>query len=161
MIVAVSPEGVIGLHGKIPWHHRADLQRFKRVTMGGTLIMGRLTWESIGRPLPGRRNVVVTQAPELGAGVECFRDLESALATCTGPVWFIGGARIFAEAMRFADFIDVTWVPDHVDAPGAVHMPPIDERIFAPGPRGPHPDDPALELQTFCRRQNIAGFSRR
>ena len=63
-IVAISPERVIGIDGELPWHYSADLRRFKRLTMGTTVIMGRRTWESIGsRPLPGRHNIVITKNP--------------------------------------------------------------------------------------------------
>src|SRR4051812_12608948 len=114
MMVAVSPEGIIGVGEKIPWHYRGDLKRLKRLTMGATVIMGRVTWESLGgKPLPGRRNVVISgRALD---GVESFRDIPSALATAEGPVWFLGGARIYAEAMQHCDLIDVTYVPDHVE----------------------------------------------
>jgi dihydrofolate reductase len=151
IIVAVSPERVIGVGGKIPWHYPADLKRFKRLTMGGTIIMGRRTWESIGsKPLPGRRNVVITRGEVSGA--DRFSTLEEALATCTGAVWFIGGAKLYEEAMRHSDFIDVTCVPDHVDAPDAVRFPPIDESIFSPGPLMPHEDDPRLQRRVYTRR---------
>src|SRR5262249_61624633 len=100
--------------------------------MGATVVMGRRTFESIGRPLPGRRNVVVTSHPV--AGVECFPTLPSALAASDGPLWFIGGARIYEEAMAYADLLDVTLVPDHIDHPEAVRFPPIDEACWTPGP---------------------------
>src|SRR5271154_809983 len=101
MIAAVSPEGVIGLRGAIPWRHPGDMKRFARVTRGGTVVMGRLTWESMDRkPLPKRRNIVITRGalPE----VEHYADVEKALAQVhDGDVWFIGGARIYEEAMRW------------------------------------------------------------
>lgn len=150
MIVAVSPEGVIGVDGRIPWHYPGDLKRFKRLTVDTTIIMGRHTYESIGRPLPKRRNVVITRR-EI-EGVECFKDVKSALESCSGPVWFIGGARIYAEAMEHCDLIDVTYVPDRIEAAGAVRFPEIDEARFEPGPRVTHPDDPRLEHRVFRRR---------
>ena len=151
IIAALSPERVIGVDNDIPWHYPKDLQRFKRLTLGGTVIMGRRTWESLRRkPLPGRRNLVITRTriPE----AECFPDLEAALATCTGEIWFIGGARLYEAAMRHADRIDLTWVPDHVDRPDAVRFPDIDERVFEAGPRLPHEEDERLERQVFVRR---------
>jgi dihydrofolate reductase len=152
MMVAVSPEGVIGVGGKIPWHYRGDLKRLKRLTMGSTVIMGRVTWESLGgKPLPGRRNVVISGQPL--PGVESFRDIPSALATCEGPVWFLGGARIYAEAMEHCDLIDVTYVPDHVDAPDAVRFPPVDPEMFEAGPLVPHEDEPALTRREYTRRR--------
>lgn len=157
IIAAVSPEGVIGLHGRIPWRHPGDMRRFKRVTLGTTVVMGRLTWESMGsRPLPGRRNVVVTSRPL--AGVETFADLASAVAAAEGDVWFIGGARIYEEAMRsFADVIDVTYVPDRVDDPAAVRFPPIDPEVWSAGPLLVHEDEPALTRRVWVRRPSAAG----
>lgn len=151
IIVAVSPEGAIGLDGRIPWHYPGDLRRFKRVTLGGTLIMGRVTWESIGqKPLPGRRNIVVTRRAI--AGAESFSALDAALEAAEGRVWFIGGARIYAEAMRFADRIDVTYVPDRITDPRAVSFPAIDPAVFAEGPLIAHEDDPRLTRRVFTRR---------
>jgi dihydrofolate reductase len=151
IMVAMTEEGVIGLGGKIPWHYRGDMQRVKRLTMGTTLIMGRMTWESLGgRPLPGRRNLVVTQSSL--PGVECFPDLESALAASQGRVWFFGGARIYREAMPLSDFIDVVYVPDRIDHPDAVRFPPIDETVWEPGPLLPHEDEPALRRRVYTRR---------
>ncbi|HEX8791421.1 MAG TPA: dihydrofolate reductase [Polyangiaceae bacterium] len=153
MILAVSPEGVIGLHGKIPWRHPGDMRRFKRVTMGSTVIMGRATFDETGKPLPGRRNIVVTRRPLDVAGVERVGSVDDALARAgDGDVWFIGGARIYEEAMRHVDVIDVTYVPDHVDAPEAVRAPTIDERVFEPGPLLPHEDEPGLTRRVFHRR---------
>lgn len=153
MILAVSPEGVIGLGGKIPWRHPGDMRRFKRVTMGSTVVMGRATFDETGKPLPGRRNIVVTGRPLDVPGVERVASVDEALARAgDADVWFIGGARIYEEAMRHVDVIDVTYVPDHVDAPAAVHAPPIDERVFEPGPMLPHEDEPGLTRRVFHRR---------
>jgi len=154
-IAAVSPEWVIGLNNEVPWLHPGDYRRFKRVTLGTTVIMGRLTWESMNRkPLPGRRNLVVTRQPD--PTIECFESIEAALATArasaAGDVWFIGGARIYAEAMAYVDILDITFVPDHVTAPDAVHFPAIDETRFEPGPLLPHEDEPALERRIYTRR---------
>jgi dihydrofolate reductase len=153
MIWAASPENVIGAGGTIPWRYPGDQRRFKRLTMGATIVMGRSTFESIGKALPGRRNVVVTSRSLDVPGVECVRSLEQALALAgDGDVWFIGGARIYADAMAHVDVIDVTYVPDRVTAPDAVRAPPIDERIFEPSPVVPHEDEPALTRRTYRRR---------
>jgi len=153
MIFAVSPEGVIGVGGRIPWRYKGDFRRFKRVTMGKTLIMGRKTFESIGHPLAGRRNIVVTSRPLAIEGVECVPSVDEALARAGDEidVWFIGGARIYAEAMQHVDVIDVTYVPDHVRATDAVRAPRIDgtwegSRIVQ------HEDEPTLKRRTFTRR---------
>jgi dihydrofolate reductase len=151
ILVAVSPEGVIGVGCRIPWHYRGDLRRLKRLTAGTTVIMGRITWESIDRkPLPGRRNLVVTSRHE--EGVECFPDVSSALEASSGMVWFLGGARVYAEAMRYADWMDLTYVPDRVKGPDAVLFPPIDPAVWSSGPLLVHEDEPALTRRIFTRR---------
>ncbi len=154
MILAVSPEGVIGAGGTIPWRYPGDLKRFKRLTVGSTIVMGRVTFESIGKALPGRRNIVVTRRPIEAPGVESVASLDEALALAgDGDIWFIGGARIYADAMAHVDVIDVTYVPDRVDAPEAVRAPPIDERIFEASPIVAHEDEPALTRRTYRRRE--------
>jgi dihydrofolate reductase len=151
IMAAVSPEGAIGLHGKIPWHYRGDMRRVKRLTLGTTLIMGRVTWESLGgRPLPGRRNLVVTS--QSLAGVETFPTLEDALGASQGPVWFFGGARIYRVAMAYANLLDMVYVPDHVTDLDAVLFPPIDPGIWEAGPLLPHEDEPALRRREYRRR---------
>jgi dihydrofolate reductase len=157
MIYAVSPEGIIGAHGKIPWRYPGDLRRFKRLTMGATVVMGRATFESMGKALPGRRNIVVTRRPLAAADVEVARNVEEAVAAAerggSGDLWFIGGARIYEEGMRYADVIDVTYVPDHVPPEGAVYAPPVDEQAFEAGPLVAHEDEPALTRRVYTRRK--------
>jgi dihydrofolate reductase len=156
MIYAVSPEGVIGANNQVPWHHPGDYRRFKRVTLGSTVIMGRKTFESMGKPLTGRRNIVVTRTPIDVKDVECVASVEDALmkaGAAAADVWFIGGHRIFVEGMKYADVIDVTYVPDHVHAPDAVYAPTIDEDIFEPGPLLPHEDEPELTRRIYTRRR--------
>ncbi len=161
MIVAVSPEGIIGAGGTIPWRYPGDMRRFKRVTSGSTVVMGRVTFESIGKALPGRRNIVVTSGRIDAPGIESVGSVEEALALAGEvDVWFIGGARIYADAMEHVDVIDVTYVPDRVDAADATRAPPIDERIFEPSPIVPHEDEPALTRRTF-RRRETAGTGHR
>jgi len=155
IIVAVSPEGVIGLHGHIPWHYSGDLRRFKRLTLGGTVVMGRRTWESLPvQPLPGRLNLVVTSRELAGEleGVACCASLAGALAAAQGPVWFIGGAGIYREALDYADFIDMTLVPDRVTDSHAVRFPVLDERVWEAGPERPHEDDARLRRRVWRRR---------
>ena len=150
-IVAMSPERVIGQHGGLPWHYPADLKRFKRLTLVATIIMGRHTWESIGsRPLPGRRNVVVTskQLTE----VACFASIDDALVTCIGDVWFIGGAQLYAEALAHCDLIDVTLVPDRVDGDEVVFFPELNPEQWQAGPLQTFSDDKRLSRQRYWRR---------
>jgi dihydrofolate reductase len=153
IIYAVSPEGVIGAGGTIPWHYTGDMKRFKRLTMGATVVMGRTTFESIGRALPGRRNLVVTSRVLDVPGIEGVRSVHEALQRADGAnVWFIGGARIYAEAMKYADVIDVVYVPDRVDTTDVVRAPEVDERVFEAGPLVPHEDDPRLTRRVYTRR---------
>ena len=154
MIWAESPEGVIGAGGAIPWRYPGDLRRFKRLTLGSTVVMGRTTFASMrNRPLPERRNMVVTSGALDVAGVEVVRTIDEALARAgDANVWFIGGARIYAEAMPYVDHIDVVYVPDHVVGAELVRAPVIDEQVFEASALVPHEDEPALTRRTYRRR---------
>ena len=122
ILVAVSPEGVIGKDNSIPWHYSADLKRFKRLTVDNTVIMGRNTWESLPvKPLPNRRNIVITRNDI--AGIDCFRSIDDALQSCEGNVWFIGGSGIYEEAMDKAEIIEMTLVPDKITGNNCVYFP--------------------------------------
>jgi dihydrofolate reductase len=111
LIVAVARNGVIGKDGKLPWHLPEDLKRFKALTMGHHIIMGRRTWESIGRPLPGRKSVVVTRQRDYSApGAIVVHSLPDAVAACAGDdeVFVIGGEEIYRTALPIADRIHLT-----------------------------------------------------
>lgn len=154
IIVAISANNVIGCDNKLPWHYPADLQRFRRVTRGNTVVMGRLTYESIGKPLPDRRNIVVTSGRI--DGVECVRSVQeaAAIAASNDPgasTWFIGGARIFAEAMPLCEVLDVTYVPDIVVHKTAVVFPPIDPGMWQRDTVTSFPDDPRLKHTIYHR----------
>lgn len=152
MIVAVSPEGVIGVDGKIPWHYSGDMKRFKRLTTDKTVVMGRNTWDSLPKkPLPNRRNVVVTSRALEGA--ETFPSLTAALESCEGETWLIGGARIYEEGLECCDFIDVTYVPDRIEAKNAVKFPLIDQNRWEAGPLLQHEDEPALRRRVYTRKK--------
>jgi dihydrofolate reductase len=154
MIFAASPQGVIGVGGKIPWRYLGDWKRFKRMTMGTTVIMGRKTFESIGKALPGRRNIVVTSRTIDAPGVECVRSVGEAIERSEGDeVWFIGGGRIYEDALKHVDVIDVTYVPDYVDGSDAVYAPEIDETVFEPGPVLNHEDEPTLKRRVYTRKR--------
>jgi len=131
LIVAAAEGGVIGRGGGLPWHLPADLARFKRLTMGHHLLVGRRTWESIGRPLAGRRMVVVSRHPEalaLPAGVQAVASLEEALrlaATAGDDEAFVaGGASLYREALPRADRLYLTRV--HAAVEGDTFLPPLD-----------------------------------
>lgn len=114
MIFARAANGVIGHNNAMPWHLPEDMARFKRLTTGRPVIMGRKTWDSLSpkfRPLPGRTNIVITRQPNWKeAGAETATSLTDALAQCAAAeeVWIIGGAQIYAQAMSLADRIEVT-----------------------------------------------------
>ncbi|MET1082252.1 MAG: dihydrofolate reductase [Burkholderiales bacterium] len=127
LIVAMSRNGVIGHQGRIPWHLPAELQLFKRITMGHHLVMGRKTWESIGRLLPGRTSVIVSRNPEFAvAGAIVADSLHAAIAACLydEEVFVIGGAEVFTEALPLADRLYLTVVD--VDVSGDTMMPSLD-----------------------------------
>jgi len=111
MIVARSRNHVIGKDNQMPWKISADLQFFKKVTMGHPVIMGRKTWESIGRPLPGRRNIVVSRNTDLKlTGADVVNSLDAALATLSESprVFVIGGEQLFTQAFPRADRLFIT-----------------------------------------------------
>ena len=124
LIVAVAANGVIGADGRLPWHIPADLKRFKALTMGKPMVMGRKTFESLPGLLPGRRHIVLTRDTGWSApGADVVHDLDAALALAgSGAVAVIGGAEIFALALPRARRIELTEV--HADSAGDTHMPP-------------------------------------
>jgi dihydrofolate reductase len=103
---------VIGREGRLPWHLPGELRHFKETTMGRPIVMGRRTWESLGRPLPGRQNIVVTRNGAYSAdGAEVAASLSEAVTIASGPeVMIIGGGQLYAEAMTHADRMILTRV---------------------------------------------------
>ena len=127
IIVAMAKNRVIGASNALPWHLSADLKRFKALTMGHHIIMGRKTFESIGRTLPGRTSVVVTRNPDFHLDdAIVVNDIDAALAKCAGDTeaFVIGGERIFQSALPLADRIYLTEINKHFE--GDVHFPAID-----------------------------------
>ena len=114
LVVAIDAGNGIGIDNRMPWHLPQDLAHFKRVTLGKPVIMGRKTFDSIGRPLPGRRNIVITRNADWSRdGAERAPSLEAAIALTGGaPASIIGGAQIFNTAIAFADAMIVTHI-DH------------------------------------------------
>lgn len=119
IIVACSRDGVIGRDGDLPWHLPSDLKRFKALTEGHAVIMGRRTWESLPerfRPLPGRRNVVLTRSADYEApGAEVFPSLSAAVAAVAGSGFVIGGGQVYDEALPLARRAYVTHVEADVE----------------------------------------------
>jgi len=139
LIVAMSENRVIGAGNQMPWHLPADLKYFKAVTLGKPIIMGRKTYDSIGRPLPGRRNIVVTRNADWCAeGVETVPNLEGAITSAgeATEIMITGGAQIYAQALDMADRLYVTEVGLTVD--GDAYFPEIDENCWAEVSRIPH-----------------------
>lgn len=113
LIVAVAQNGVIGKDNDLPWKLSADLKYFKRLTSGHSIIMGRNTYESIGRPLPNRRNIVVSRQADYAAeGIEVVHSLEAAIALCEAEkeLFIIGGAQLYSQAFDRADTFYITRV---------------------------------------------------
>ncbi|PIW26804.1 MAG: hypothetical protein COW30_13185 [Rhodospirillales bacterium CG15_BIG_FIL_POST_REV_8_21_14_020_66_15] len=145
LVVAMAENRCIGRDGGLPWHISTDLKRFKAVTMGHPMIMGRKTYLSIGRVLPGRPNIIVTRDRGFRVdGAEVVHSLEDALAAAaahgTGEVMVIGGAEIFAQALPLADRLDICLV--HADVPGDTFFPEIDAAHWIETSRTYH--DPEL-----------------
>jgi dihydrofolate reductase len=128
LIVAAAENGVIGRNNKLPWRLSADLRRFKELTMGHAIIMGRKTFESIGRPLRGRRMIVITRQPNYQPhGAEAVRSLQDALAAAAesgdDEAFVIGGAEIFRSAVGRAGHLHLTRVHAAVDGDAFFAMP--------------------------------------
>ena len=117
IVVAIDAARGIGVDNKLPWHLPEDLAHFKRLTSGHPIIMGRKTFDSIGRPLPNRRNIVITRNPDWRhEGVEAVGSLQAAVALVgDAPAFIIGGAQIFNDAMALAERMVVTEI-DHTFA---------------------------------------------
>ena len=133
LIVAAADNGVIGRRNELPWRLSADLRRFKELTMGHAIIMGRKTYESIGRPLPGRRMIIITRQPTFAApSAEVVGSLDDALAAAVqqgeDEAFIIGGAEIFAQAMTRAERLFLTRV--HAEVEGDVYFPPLDPKSW-------------------------------
>jgi dihydrofolate reductase len=129
IIAAIARNRVIGNKGKIPWHFSEDLKRFKRLTTGHPVLMGRKTWESLGKPLSNRRNVVLTSTPI--AGVECFGSIDEALEALKHEerVFVIGGAQLYANLLEKVDELYLTFVDQQVE--GDTTFPPFEDIIKA------------------------------
>ena len=135
LIVAMAKNKVIGKDNKLPWQIPEDLKRFKRLTLGHPIIMGRKTFESIGRPLPGRDNLVLSRDPQYQAvGIQSFTSLEEVLQFCRNnyatdeEVFVIGGEQIFKQALPLADRIYLTKILSEVE--GDTFFPDFDEQLF-------------------------------
>jgi len=163
MIAAVARNGVIGADGGMPWHIPSDFRHFKRTTMGKPMVMGRKQFESVGRPLPGRTNIVVTRQPGYQPeGVVVISDLDAAIdhastiATADGAaeVMIVGGGEIYRQAMERADVLYISHVG--MDADGDVSFPPIDPETWIVAGQWPteplERDEAAYSIKVYRRR---------
>lgn len=145
LIAAVANNGVVGRDNQLPWHLPGDLPYFKRVTLGKPVIMGRKTWESIGRPLPGRTNIVVSRQPQLQLqGAQVVATLQQALKLATAAaastdgneIMVIGGAEIYALALPLATRLYMTEV--HAEVTGDAYFPSWDRSAWQECSREDH-----------------------
>jgi dihydrofolate reductase len=164
LVAAVAENGVIGAGGAMPWRLKSDLARLKALTIGKPVVMGRKTFVSIGRPLPGRTNIVVTRDAAFRAdGVVVARSFADAKAVATGDalrrfateIAVIGGAEIYVQWMDSADRLEITEV--HARPDGDTHFPAIDKTAWEEvarvrNPAGPH-DSADFSYVTYRRRK--------
>jgi dihydrofolate reductase len=163
LVAAIGENSVIGRDGQLPWRLKSDLQYFKRRTLNRPVIMGRRTFESIGKPLTGRTNIVVTRslgvivpggvlATSLDAALDFARD--DAVKRGVDEIMVIGGSDVFSDTIDRANRLEITHV--HASPPGDSFFPPIDPTVWAAGTRreysaGPG-DDADFSVVTYTRR---------
>lgn len=164
-VVAAATNRVIGRDGGMPWHIPSDLAHFKALTMGRPMIMGRRTWASIGRALPGRTTIVISRDPDFVAeGAEVVVSLDAAIVRARAiadrdgvdGVAVVGGGEIYAQALPLCDRVELTEVRSAPPLEGSVSFPALDpsewfEVARRPGTRGPK-DDADFDLVTLRRR---------
>lgn len=154
MIAAMTPQRVIGCNNRLPWHSPEDMQHFKQTTMGHTVVMGRKTFQSIGRPLAGRRNIILTANPaftpppgclavsSLAAAIEVSRDAEK--------VFLIGGERVFREGLPLAQTLILSVI--ETDVPGDAYFPQVNAVEFRLVSLQEIPATLPLTILTYARR---------
>ncbi len=156
LVAAIADNGVIGQGGGLPWRLKSDMQHFRAVTMGKPLVMGRKTWLSLGRPLPGRTNIVLSRDPGFAApGVVAAATIEAAFAAARGDalrrgvdqIVVIGGGELYAQTIGCADRLIITRV--HLEAAGDATFPAIDPNVWSEAERSEHQPGP----------QDAAGFT--
>ena len=153
IIVAASENGVIGVQGELPWRLSDDLRRFKQLTMGKPIVMGRKTWDSIGRPLPGRQNIVITRQADFDArGCDVVRSREAAVAAAQGApeLMIIGGSQVYELFLPDAARVYLTRV--HAQIKGDAHFPVLDAAEWELVDEERHPADERNEYDFSFRR---------
>ena len=157
VIAAMAQNRVIGINNTLPWRLPADLQHFKALTMGHHIIMGRKTFESIGKPLPGRTTVIVTRdASYRAAGCQTATSIDAAIAACgdDAEVFFVGGADLYAQVLARADHLYLTEI--QADYQGDAHFPEFDRESWTETARQVHitPDGLGYHFVTYQRRDS-------
>jgi dihydrofolate reductase len=163
LVAAVAENGVIGRGGTLPWRLKSDMQHFRRLTIGRPVVMGRKTYESIGKPLQDRTNIVISRDPAFAAaGVIVANALEAAMdIACedarrrgSDSIAIIGGAGIFSDCLAFADRLEITLV--HASPAGDTFFPPIDSKMWRETARvrqdAASGDDADVSFVTYERR---------
>lgn len=158
LIAAVAANGVIGVNNTLPWRLPDDLKRFKALTLGHPIIMGRKTWESLGRPLPGRHNIVITRQPGYAApGATVVDSVAAAIAACAdeATAFVIGGAEIYALTLPLAQRMELTEV--HADVTGDACFPPFNRHEWRETLREPRSDATGLTYDFVSYRRFKSG----
>lgn len=157
IIVAMSQNRTIGINNTLPWRIPADLQRFKQLTMGHHIIMGRKTFDSIGKPLPGRTSVIVSRDRRLSLpGCTVMHSLPEAIAACAqdSKIFIIGGADIYAQTLDIVDTLHITEIQKEVA--GDATFPVFDKSLWRETARETHtqkiPEPLAYHYVTYQRR---------
>ena len=162
LLAAIADNGVIGRNNALPFRQRSDLQRFKSMSIGKPVVMGRKTYLSIGKPLPGRTNIVASRDPNFAPeGVVVARSIDAALNAARADaqkrgadeIVVIGGTDIFVQTMPLADRMEITHV--HATPEGDTYFPPIDATQWRAASRSDHPagprDEAAFSYVTYAR----------
>jgi len=148
LIVAMASNRAIGLNNEMPWHLSADLKKFKQITMGSPILMGRKTFESIGRPLPGRNNIIISRNEDYQQpGCLVFNSIEAAIESCQQEeeIFIIGGATFYQAALPLADKLYLTEINKSFTAD--TFFPVIDRNDWKELAREDISDDPTVD---FC-----------
>ena len=148
LIVAMAANRVIGLDNKMPWHLSADLKKFKAITMGSPIVMGRKTYESIGRPLPGRSNIIISRNLDYQqADCLVFNDIKTAIEASSKDaeeIFIIGGAELYKATLPHADNLYLTVINQDFD--GDTFFPEIDFKAWTEASREDISDDPSVNF---------------
>lgn len=157
LIVAMASNRIIGRDGQMPWHLSADLQRFKQITLGSPILMGRKTYEAIGRPLPGRQNLIISRNSAYHIpGCQVFDDMQKALqaVASSDELFVIGGATLYEALLPYADYLYLTVIDKAFT--GDTYFPETDSAAWHEISREDISDDPAVDFSySFLKLKNL------